>query len=1009
MKLFEMSDYNRTARLLWWSFVSLGACIALWSLGGMTAWHSIEWLEFALLTALVTASSSQSITIPSFRESDSVSASDAFVFLGVMLLGVPCAVWLCVIDALIAKRTQRLTTRLAAPAIMAISIFIAAHGFYLTLNCYPAVTAAMTSRSNIAGEIAFSSSSSSHVTAPVFSRAVYPLGIAATSSSTISNAALVAALAVMALTMYFVNCSLVAAIHAAKKRVSFFCVWREHYIWTSINFFAAALAAGFIYHALVHVGILYVVLGIAIIAATILSYKVYFERMNEKTVEAAEMSRLHLATVEALATAIDAKDQMTHFHVRRVQHYCLELAKLFNLSEPEIKALRAGTLLHDIGKLAVPDHILNKPGELSAAEFERMKIHTRVGAQILERVEFPYPVIPIVLYHHERWDGCGYPEGLRGEQIPITARILAVADAFDTVREARPYRQALSCEEASHLLRRGAGTHFDPQVVRVFLDNLEAFDCAIAAANNDYYGNEPVNGDMREIVASDKAFPPPQQIISTSGSRAASEIAFGDARSATPLSEQDAANDLSLSLPAAPPPLAALLPPVANPPHHYTAAAAAAAVATPMRPLGVTAMLPSASNILGGKRHIALDTDASVNQVVAPPVAAAVAPGVTSIAAANPNSVPAYLNHIRDAHREAHALYDIARTFGSSLDLQDIVAIIAGKIGNVVAFDTCAVYLYNEVNQTATVAHATGSYAEVLRSHTIALGENLVGFVLANQCSIRSAPNRFDAMLDWEQLVLPEGAPRFESAMALPLVRENRLLGALVVYAFALEAYTADHLRLLESVTRLAADALSNAMLHAEIESNALTDALTGLPNARALHARFEEEAARARRSGGSFQVMMLDLDSFKQVNDTFGHRTGDTMLREISNVLNSHMREYDFLARYAGDEFVAIVQDLDLVQMAELRRRIERAVNGFSLHVRGNASARVGISIGAARFPSDGETLDSLLMAADAAMYNQKAQHKKGVPSATETDDDISAAASVVLDNGDLASTAIN
>ena len=135
-------------------------------------------------------------------------------------------------------------------------------------------------------------------------------------------------------------------------------------------------------------------------------------RLNMNAAEVEALSELHLATAEALATAIDAKDQTTHCHVRRVQSTLRAWRTSFN-SRPEIAALRAGALLHDVGKLAVPSHILNKPGRLTPAEFERMKIHTLVGAEILSRVNFPYPVIPIVRHHHEQWDGRGYPDRLR--------------------------------------------------------------------------------------------------------------------------------------------------------------------------------------------------------------------------------------------------------------------------------------------------------------------------------------------------------------------------------------------------------------------------------------------------------------------------------------------------------------------------------------------------------------------------------------------------------------------
>jgi diguanylate cyclase (GGDEF)-like protein len=166
---------------------------------------------------------------------------------------------------------------------------------------------------------------------------------------------------------------------------------------------------------------------------------------------------------------------------------------------------------------------------------------------------------------------------------------------------------------------------------------------------------------------------------------------------------------------------------------------------------------------------------------------------------------------------------------------------------------------------------------------------------------------------------------------------------------------------------------------------------------------RFEQESARARRTGQPFQVVMLDLDSFKQVNDTFGHKTGDRVLREVARILQAQLREYDFLARYAGDEFVAIVQDLTTEQVNELRERIEQAVSKFSLHVRGDKHARVGISVGSASYGVHGETLDQLLIAADEAMYSVKSNHKQqrahGAKSGGVLD----------VNTGDLASTAIN
>jgi diguanylate cyclase (GGDEF)-like protein len=327
-------------------------------------------------------------------------------------------------------------------------------------------------------------------------------------------------------------------------------------------------------------------------------------------------------------------------------------------------------------------------------------------------------------------------------------------------------------------------------------------------------------------------------------------------------------------------------------------------------------------------------------------------------------------NQIKSAHQEVYALYEIARTFGSSLDVEETLSILVDKVGHVVPFDTCVVYLYDDLKGYAVAAHVAGTNAQTLSSRCVAPGEGVTGFALAN----RSPMNQLPPHLDLSGLEIQH---QYRSMASLPLHKDNQLLGAISIYSTALPEYTDDHMRLLETVTKLASDALANAMHHAEAESNALTDPLTSLPNARYLALRFEEEAARARRTGRPFQVVMLDLDDFKLVNDTYGHKVGDKMLLEMSRIIQAQLREYDFLARYAGDEFVAIVQELTGNRVDELRMRIEQAVAGFSLHVRGNRRARVGISIGTATFGHDGQSLDQLLVAADQAMYRTKSSHK--------------------------------
>src|SRR5258707_3347718 len=186
------------------------------------------------------------------------------------------------------------------------------------------------------------------------------------------------------------------------------------------------------------------------------TYKVYMGRIEDEQRHVQQTSDLHLATIEALARAIDAKDQTTQMHIRRVQVYAAGLAKAAGLSQPEIQGVKTAALLHDIGKLAVPEHILSKPGPLTQEEFQKIRIHPQVGAEIIAAVPFPYPVAPLIMSHHERWDGKGYPHGLSCEDIPIGARILTIVDYFDAVMTGRPYSKALSYESAIGLLKHEA-------------------------------------------------------------------------------------------------------------------------------------------------------------------------------------------------------------------------------------------------------------------------------------------------------------------------------------------------------------------------------------------------------------------------------------------------------------------------------------------------------------------------------------------------------------------------
>jgi response regulator RpfG family c-di-GMP phosphodiesterase len=203
-----------------------------------------------------------------------------------------------------------------------------------------------------------------------------------------------------------------------------------------------------------------------------------YQQMLERRVEEAtrdlqvaydRIKQAHQATLETLGAALDSRDVGTEAHSRRVHGYALATARAHGVPESEMEELAHGVLLHDIGKIGIPDAILLKPGPLTPEEWQIMRRHPEIGRRLIENAPFLKSAIPVVYCHHERWDGTGYPQGLRAEEIPLGARIFAVVDAFDAMTADRPYSKAIPFEDARAEIVRSAGTHFDPAVVDSFL------------------------------------------------------------------------------------------------------------------------------------------------------------------------------------------------------------------------------------------------------------------------------------------------------------------------------------------------------------------------------------------------------------------------------------------------------------------------------------------------------------------------------------------------------------
>ena len=602
----------------------------------------------------------------------------------------------------------------------------------------------------------------------------------------------------------------------------------------------------------------YGVLGVLIAALIYLFYRFNERRLEEirqaeaeRRQHAEDMATIHMNTIESLAIAIDAKDQTTHGHVRRTQLYATKMGELFKVSEAELRALHAGALLHDIGKLAVPEYILNKPGKLTEAEFAKMKIHPTVGGDILKRVNFPYPVEDIVRYHHEKWDGSGYPKGLKAETIPLVARIISVVDFYDATRCDRPYRKGMKREESLALLRSMVGSAFDPRVVQMFIEHVEEFDRMIDSQ------------DIKEQVASTSAF---------------------DDKTATK-------------------PDAGLAP-----------------------------------DILGVSEEIA-----------------------------------AGFRSISEAQREVFALHEIAQTIGSSLNLSDTVTLIANKLRAIVPFDTCVIYLVDDPSGKAIAAHVVGEEIELFKRRRINIGDGITGWVIANSRSMCNASPDLDLIGIPEEIV-----KRFRGVLVSPLLREDGAFGAISLYSQSRTSYTTEHVRLLESVCQHASSALNNALTYERTRESALVDPLTELPNARGFYMMLEQRIAECQRMNREpLALVCMDIDDFKVVNDQYGHSIGDRLLASVAGVVRRELRQMDILTRYAGDEFVAIMPMASGKMAVSISERMRNAVEEQLFSVRTGTMVGLGVSLGVACFPDDGETSEELLTAAARRMQQDKNSRK--------------------------------
>ena len=663
-----------------------------------------------------------------------------------------------------------------------------------------------------------------------------------------------------ACTYFLMNTVPVAVAIALTEERSLRKIWTETYFWTLPYYLVGAALVGLLSFFNRHIGWQSSLLALPVMYWVYRSYHLYLGRLQDekRRVEAEklqveaekrhveEISALHLRTIEALALAIDAKDHTTHKHLHRVRTYAIEIAKEMGLEPIQLDALRAAALLHDIGKLAVPDHIVSKPGRLTPEEFDKMKIHPVVGAEILEKVAFPYPVASIVRSHHEKWNGMGYPDGLREEQIPIGARILAAVDCLDALATDRQYRKALPLDEAMKTVAKEAGISYDPAVVEIL--------------------------QRRYIELEVLAFRSLEEEGEVEG-YAERKVERGQT--------------------------------------------------------------PAAGFELGAPNR-GIEKD--------------------------------FLSSIASARHEAQTLFELSQDLGNSLSLDETLSLVSVRLRKLIPYDSMVVFVCK--GDLLVPEFVSGDNYRFLSALQIPVGKGLCGWVARNSKPIINGnPDVEPGFANNSTKTI-----QLRSALAVPLEGINGLVGVLALYQGEAEAFTGDHLRILQVITSKVALTIENALKYRQVENSATIDYLTGLPNARALFMHLDREIARCKREKLSLAVMVCDLDGFKQINDRYGHLEGDKTLAIFSTRMREACREYDYVGRMGGDEFVMVAPNMTEHAAAEkatllddLAREAGRQVCGKDL---------LTLSVGTSFYPQDGSDAEQLLAEADRKMYAVKQLH---------------------------------
>ena len=673
----------------------------------------------------------------------------------------------------------------------------------------------------------------------LFLISVWVLGIAGADSayrgimSAVPGFAPTGALPLAAIVLFLVTAFPLAAVKALQEREPLRRIWKNRFLWSLPYYMAGSAIAGLL-TTLPKISVWYsAVILIPVGLLVFYAYRLQLESLARERQHAEELASLQLHMVEALALAVESKDVTPVGDLHRMVHFAAGLGEALGLRDEQIRALRVAAVLHDIGQVAVPDHIIMKPGRLTPDEFQRLKIHPEIGAQIIQRAGFPSLVSMIVRAHHERWDGTGYPAGLKGSEIPIEARVLSAVDMLLALSTERHYRRAIPIDEAMEIVSREAGRGLDPLVVQRLREIYRDLERGAS-----FRGPRPTD----------------------SWERPATLAARGE--------------------------------------------------------------------------------------------------------------LPAFLRAIADARREEQMVLEFTQILGSSLDLDETLNELSRRLHSRIEFDTMVLFLRN--GDRLEAAFVEGQHFTLFHNLSLQVMSGITGHVAATLRPVMNVPPAEDPIAHRN----PVAAANLKSAMIIPLDGPNGLVGTLNLYSTRHMAFNASQMSLLMSIASKMAVTVENSAKFQQAETRASVDFLTGLPNAGALFLHLQNELARCARTETSLGLLVFDLDGFKAVNDQYGHLTGNRLLQLVANGLRENCREYDFVARMGGDEFVMVLPGVTPEAVTLRLQRLRAYVERVGVELCGTAC--VSVSGGPAFYPKDGRTAEELLARADKRMYSEKHDRKQ-------------------------------